>query len=375
MIRKAFFWSHLIVGIVAGVGFLFLCVTGALIAFEEQTIDWMESSALALPPAGVTERLPADELVARVAKAEPSRPASLHYANNPRSPVRIGFANGNSVCVNGYTGAVLGPGAKSLRAFYRFITRAHKELALPGETAERGNAIIAAFNLACVFIILTGIYLWWPRNWRWRALRNFIAIRFDVRGKQRDWNWHNAFGFWSLIPLLIMAGTGVVLSYEGVNQGMINLANKYGPVQAALQTPVAPVTTMQKPVWIRILAGVEQNVPGWRSMIIGWPKEKQSQTTIRVCGGTEGEALKHVLVTVDLSTGAITRLQKWQNRESGVRARAIARLAHTGGFGGLPGQMLAFLGCVAGVILVYTGFALSWRRFFGRRSSASSLTI
>ena len=34
------------------------------------------------------------------------------------------------------------------------------------------------------------------------------------------------------------------------------------------------------------------------------------------------------------------------------------------------GTALAALACLAGVVLVYTGFALSWRRFFPRRRAA-----
>jgi uncharacterized iron-regulated membrane protein len=61
--------------------------------------------------------------------------------------------------------------------------------------------------------------------------------------------------------------------------------------------------------------------------------------------------------------------------EVGLRARAISRTGHTGEILGLPGQIAAGLGCLGGVMLVYTGFALSWRRFFGRRRNVPNLTV
>ena len=41
----------------------------------------------------------------------------------------------------------------------------------------------------------------------------------------------------------------------------------------------------------------------------------------------------------------------------------MLRFAHTGEVLGLPGQAIAGLVSLGGVVLVYTGFALSYRRF------------
>jgi len=368
MIRKVIFWTHLVVGIIAGIVTLNLCVTGALLSFEEQTVDWAESSPLALPPAGMTEHLPLDELLDNVAKVESSRPYNIRITNDPRSPVRIHFANRTILCANSYTGAVIGRGATSLRDFYRRVRNLHVDL-LPSGDAKMGYTIVNVCNLAFTFLALSGIYLWWPRKWHWRALRSLIAIRFDVGGKQRDWNWHNAFGFWALIPLLFISASGVVLSYNGVNQAMLRFAQKYGSAPAAAPRLSSPIATMPKPGWPQILAVVEQSVPRWRSMNINWPGPAGTNVSILVWEGAGGEAMKMDFVNVDRATGSITQLKKWQNRDTGERARAIARLGHTGQILGLAGQVLACLACLAGVLLVYTGIALSWRRFFGRKRS------
>lgn len=370
MIRKVIFWTHLVVGIITGIVTLNLCVTGALLSFEEQTVDWAESSPLALPPAGMTECLPLDELLGKVAKVESSRPSNVRITNDPRSPVRINFANRTTLCANAYTGAVIGRGATSLRAFYRSVRNLHVGL-LPSGSANTGYTIVNVCNLAFIFLALSGIYLWWPRKWHWRALRSSIAIRFDVGGKQRDWNWHNAFGFWALIPLLFIAASGVVLSYSEVNQAMIRFALKYGPAPVA--APRLPISnnTMEKPGWPQILAAVKQSVPRWRSMNISWPGPTGTNVSIMVFEGAGGETMKMDFVNVDQATGSITQLKKWQNRDTGERARAIARLGHTGQILGLAGQVLACLACLAGVLLVYTGIALSCRRFFGRKRRGS----
>ena len=48
------------------------------------------------------------------------------------------------------------------------------------------------------------------------------------------------------------------------------------------------------------------------------------------------------------------------------RLRAMNQRIHTGEAGGVLGQAVAFFGCLGGVVLVWTGFALALRRFLPR---------
>jgi uncharacterized iron-regulated membrane protein len=50
------------------------------------------------------------------------------------------------------------------------------------------------------------------------------------------------------------------------------------------------------------------------------------------------------------------------------------RPVHTGEAGGMAGQMVAALASACGVVLVWTGFALAWRRLRARNARASRRT-
>src|SRR5258706_12258349 len=41
-LRRLLFWLHLLVGVTAGTGILFMSVTGVILAFEPQITDWLE---------------------------------------------------------------------------------------------------------------------------------------------------------------------------------------------------------------------------------------------------------------------------------------------------------------------------------------------
>jgi uncharacterized iron-regulated membrane protein len=58
----------------------------------------------------------------------------------------------------------------------------------------------------------------------------------------------------------------------------------------------------------------------------------------------------------------------------GRTIRSWVRPVHTGEAGGVVGQMVAALASAGGVVLVWTGLTLTWRRFRTRNARASRRT-
>ncbi len=367
MIRKAFFWTHLVIGILTGIVVVLLCLTGAILAFEKQTVDWAERDSRALPPAGVTTLLSPDVLIANARQVEKDKAVNVEWPADPRMPVRIRYASQPFVMINGWSGEVLGRGAASLRAFFRWITQLH--VGLVGMVA--GYWIVDVSNACFVFLMVSGLYLWWPRHWRWKALRSSLVMRFDVGGKARDWNWHNVLGFWFLLPLLIIAASGLVLSFKPVDQWWRSFASHH--LLAAAQ-PAAPAAAagpaINRPVvWNDLMTIAKQQFPGWHAIIFTNPKPIDQQRTVGLIVnlGLPAERTKSHTLVLETASGRIVKASGWANDEQGNRARALARCGHTGEILGFWGQALALLACLAGLVLVYTGCALSWRRFFRAR--------
>ena len=72
------------------------------------------------------------------------------------------------------------------------------------------------------------------------------------------------------------------------------------------------------------------------------------------------------------STGDVVRWETFESQSLGRRLRSWSRFTHTGEAFGLLGQTIAGLVSAGGVVLVYTGLALAWRRFFGKKASAAA---
>ncbi|CAM3001602.1 PepSY-associated TM helix domain-containing protein [Rariglobus hedericola] len=71
-------------------------------------------------------------------------------------------------------------------------------------------------------------------------------------------------------------------------------------------------------------------------------------------------------LSLDPYTGDILRTQNFGDQNLGRRLRALAKPVHMGTIAGWPTQLIAAIASIGALFLVYTGFALSWRRFFGK---------
>src|SRR6185437_7413848 len=112
-------------------------------------------------------------------------------------------------------------------------------LGTEGEGRAAARSITGACNLAFLWLALTGVYLWWPRSWTWRALKTSLVFSTRLRGKARDWNWHNVIGFWSSSVLLVLTLTAAVMSYPWANDLLYTLTGGEPPPRAQAPGPVA----------------------------------------------------------------------------------------------------------------------------------------
>jgi uncharacterized iron-regulated membrane protein len=75
-------------------------------------------------------------------------------------------------------------------------------------------------------------------------------------------------------------------------------------------------------------------------------------------------------ITFDPAKAAVTEIKEFSSQSTGRQLRTWVRWLHTGEALGWIGQTVSALACLALLVLIWTGFALSWRRFFGRKNNA-----
>ncbi|MBC7785110.1 MAG: PepSY domain-containing protein, partial [Burkholderiales bacterium] len=228
-LRKLIFWLHLIAGLTFGAGIFLLAGTGVLMSFEHQIIDLVEHGD-GSPPDVDAKRLPVETIVTSALQAIPdASPTAVTMQHDPTQPVSVAFGKERRILVNAYTGDVVGKQATGLRSFYRTVLELHRWLALSGDWRPVGRGTTGVVVVAFAILIIGGLFLWIPRKIRWSSVRPILMLDWKLRGKVRDWNWHNVIGFWSLVPLLILTLTGMVMSHTWANNALFRLAGDQPP--------------------------------------------------------------------------------------------------------------------------------------------------
>jgi uncharacterized iron-regulated membrane protein len=383
LLRKVIFWCHLTAGVFAGVVVLIMSVTGVLLAYERQVIAWADTRGyhVAAPAPGAA-RLPIETLLARVRESRPGTPSAFTMRAEQTAPAEVSFGREGVVFVNPYTGEVLGEGSKSVRSFFRVVLNWHRWLGASGEGQGRsvGRAVTGACNLAFLFLVVSGFYLWWPRAWTRKSVRSVTWFRRGLEGKARNFNWHNTAGFWSSVPLFIIVLSAVVISYNWAGNLVYRVVGETPPAprggapaqpggNAAPQragaerpgtdTSVEPPSADIDRLWAR----AEQQLNGWRSISLRLPSPADPAVTFTLDRGDGGQPQKRAQLTLDRRTGEVLRWEPFNSYTAGRRLRSLLRFAHTGEVLGVVGQTLAGLASAGGALLVWTGLALAWRRF------------
>jgi uncharacterized iron-regulated membrane protein len=414
LFRKILFWCHLVTGVTVALIVLIMSVTGVLLTYEKQMLARADARAVQVPaPAAGAQRLPVSVLMQRVAQTEAGTPTTVSWLAGENAPVRVAFGREKTVYVDPYTGAVLGEGAKGMRTFFRTVTDWHRWLAQSGDGRDRGKMITGAANLGFLFLVLSGLYLWFPRSWTRGAFRNVLLFRGGLRAKARDFNWHHVIGFWSFVPLAVIVASATVISYPWASNLVYRLAGEEPPAQSGPGGGGAPgggAARAAAPGGAgergreggaaregagrpegggrgegggagadgNLLAGVDPlvavahgKVDGWRTISMTMPKEADAPVVFNIDRGSGGQPQKRASLTLDRGTGAEVKWEPFSAGTTGRKARSILRFAHTGEVLGLLGQTIAGLVSLGAAVLVWTGLALSLRRlgaWWGRRN-------
>ncbi len=375
-LRKIIFWCHLPVGVIAGVVILIMCVTGVLLSYEKQIISWADTRGYrSAPPTPETQHLPVETLITKARESSSATPTAVTMKSDPSAPAEIAFGRETTIFVNPYTGAILGEGSKKTRNFFRVVTDWHRWLGAKGDNRNVARAITGASNLGFLFLVASGFYLWWPRSWNWKAVRNVTWFRRGLPSKARDFNWHNTIGFWSAVPLFIVVLSAVVISYTWAGNLVYRIVGETPPAPRANQPASSSNANKENTPQIDNLnsawARAEQQVSDWRSISMQLPTAASAPLTFNIDRGNGGQPQKRAQFVLDRATNNVVRWEPFSTYTRGRQLRSILRFAHTGEVIGVAGQTIAMLVSAGGAVLVITGLALAFRRLFAWRAKRS----
>ncbi len=214
---------------------------------------------------------------------------------------------------------------------------------------------------------------------------------------------HNSgvIGIWCWVPLVLIVGSGVIMSYTWASNLLYTatgspLPPQFGPGprgggrgagpergNAARGGP-APGPAPEGRGGPGFPGGFGNGAPAnWDGLNLAWSKAEQQVSgwkSIRVQGsananapfnfsidrGDGGQPQLRSTLAVDRQ-GRVMNVADFFSNSTGARLRQLARFTHTGETLGLLGQTIAGFAAAGAAVMVYTGIGLSLRRLWAWR--------
>lgn len=376
-VRAVFFWTHLTIGLTAGLVILLMSVTGVMLGFERQMIAWIDGAPRVV--ASATAALPLDSVLARAALPRDTV-TSIVVRRDASLPITVRVREGAPVQLDPFRGDILvASGAGKGQEFFSALRRWHRWVGAQGQELRAQMKVVAGVaNLVFLALVLSGLYLWWPRHWSWKRLRATTLPQWHHAGKVRDFNWHNSLGFWAAIPLALVIASAAFISFRWPGQWLdVALGNEREKVAAreAMRAPDAapaaprerasdaPVRVFDDAALAEIVARAADDRPEWAQLTITLPTGNANVVRVAVAEGNTYRPDLRWTLTMDRESAALQESTGYADLSAARKIRAWVRFGHTGEVFGITGQIIATLASAVGVLLVWTGFTLAWRRF------------
>lgn len=390
MLKKILFQTHWLLGITAGVVLGIVGATGALLSFEGPIQAWLNREVRTVETRA-TPALPLDQLAAEARRQMPEhRLVSLALSASPTDSVRATFApnappapdasaarggGGRGAAptqtryLDPYTGTLIAGAGTRGQEFFRGTRSLHRWLTVGGVGNQAvGKQIVGASTVFCVVLVLSGLYLRWPR--RWSQWRSWLALNWQLKGRSFLWHLHAVLGTWVLPFFLVMSLTGLYWSYDWYRSGLFALAGVEQPAPRGGARPAEGKPGEAKPaapdvdlaaVWATFAR--ESATEPYATATVTLPQEAGRPVEVRYIPLDAPHDRASNTLSVDAAGAAVVKHERYRAKRPGERFMASIFPLHSGSFFGLPGLILFMLASLAMPVFTVTG----WMLYLDRR--------
>lgn len=384
-LKKILISIHLWIGLLSGVVVIVLGLTGCILVFVEEIRPLVYADRLEVKLIS-ENRLSAQDMMQKAKGIwGKDRPVSaLEIGNDPRQTwqfrsYREDTNQGHwywnekkfyeSLFMDPYTGQLVFH-EQSEFEFFRVILYLHWSLLLK---TELGQPIVGVVTLLYVVSLLTGLYLWWPKNKKARRVRFGFKWKKNTGLKRKNYDLHNILGFYAFSVGLVIAFTGMVWAFPMLDRGLQKLLDTD---KTSIKTKMVPVHSVSETSKNRsldfIFADIKKKYPDAKAYHFYFPNNASSIVTVLA---RYEPTLKTVVMQYNLLSGQLLDTSTFENKSNGEKFRSMNYDIHTGSILGLPGKILAFLGSLISASLPLTGFLIWYNKKWGKKKNSSNLQL
>lgn len=398
--RKIFRNIHLWLSVPFGILITLICFSGAALVFEKEVMELCHRELYFVKKVEAAP-LPMEQLMTKVAATLPDSVSvtGVNISSDPERAYQVTLSKPRraSMYVDQYTGEIMG---KYERApFFNFMFRMHRWL-LDSMKQDGGifwgKMIVGTSTLMFVFVLISGIAVWWPRTRK--ALKNSLKIVAN-KGWRRFWyDLHVAGGMYALVFLLAMALTGLTWSFQWYRTGFyktfgVEVQPGMGHGNAAANATAKGGKREESPEGRSGRPGNRGEKPegrgehsegregrkhspytNWQQVYEQLAEANPDYKLISVSDGSASVALPRFgnqrgtdRYKFNPRNGEITETTLYKDLDNSGKIRGWIYSVHVGSWGGMLTRILTFIAALVGASLPLTGYYLWIRRLKKRK--------
>lgn len=301
---------------------------------------------------------------------------------------------GPVVFVNPYTAAVTGE-LNYRETFFFTMMALHRGMV----GGAIGKLVVGVSTVMFLFIIGTGLVLWWPASRK--AVKQRLQVKWSGGWKRLNHDLHIVLGFYSALLLFLFAFTGLAWSFEWFNKGIYAVTNSpmerpeppvsVMPASTTALTPAIPAApaTVTPTSDVPALPAALATAPSLTADAALAQAQKLAPTAVYYSLQLPKDATGSIKVAtlrpnavyenatdevyLDQYSGSVLKSQTYEQRNLGQRVRGLFKPVHTGSIFGWPSKIISLVVCLLGVTFPITGTIMWLNRLSKARKKQRKL--
>lgn len=343
---------HRWLGIVLGVIFLVIGVTGSALVFYREINSWLNPRLMQVLPQG--ESLDIEVLIKNVHSAFPNYPIhSIVFPRDPSGIYQMALALPQDewldVFLNPYTGAILGTQQWG-HTLMSFIYSLHMSLLIK----QGGDRLVGFCGLLLLVLAISGLVVWpgW-RNWVFG-----LGMRWKAPAPLLNYDIHKVAGVFSALFLLLIAATGAGMVFTSEFQSLTYWLTNTPPITQPTSTAIA---NQAPPLSLaNILRTAEASLPEGKTTLLLLPHDADGVFEVYKKLPQDIDYFGNSKVYIDRYSGKVLRVDNILTAPLAAKISNALLSLHNGTSGGLGMRCLYILIGLVPPILFITGIFI-WR--------------
>lgn len=376
-LKQFIFQAHKILGLATGLVVFIVAITGCAWAFREEIEstydDYKKVTPLNQPI------LTPSEAKALATEVFPNHHIHGTLFQKADDAIEVIFYDAEpefyqSVFLNPYSGTVIHV-EDHLSGFFAFILKGHTRLWLPKAFGEQ---LVGVSILIFILIIISGLFLWWPKKRKNLKQRVTFDWKSTTKWKRKNFDLHSIVGFYICSLALVLAFTGSIMSYNWLSQLTYSAmgGDKETEFIIPQNTSVAEDSKDGRLPMDDLITKLQTELPNAESFELHYPDTDTASIYVEISNSTGLHYDADFRFFDQHTLEEIETPSVYGTYADATVPDKIIRMnydIHIGAIGGIAGKIIAFLVSLLVASLPVTGILMWYGRNYKKKKPVNKL--